>query len=409
MKWDFNLEKILQNIKNYWESINKERAQQILIGTVFGFVCIGMVSRLLSPSLKHFCRFVLEREAKEEGFQLQAVPVDAHECKSETIYRRLYAIGEIKAKSAVTFKCEISSGARIKALPLQEGEMVNEGDTLIEFDDAEAQGRYQNTIGARVKTEADFHRAEKLFEKQSISQSEFDKAKSEFEQAKGREAEAKAQLDKTIIKAPFSGVVGIVEHYRVGEYIKPDTPIVTLVDDQTIYVDMPIASKNFSEISKDQDVIVKVEAYPETEFKGKVIAVDSVINKETRTILLRAEVDNSDQRLKAGMMGDVQVITGVETDAFKVPEAAIVSVGEENFVYVVERGKAVKKKVIKGFAIGKERVIDEGLKKGQLVINVASLRIFEGCPVKIKSIDGLSEQEWLCKQKTAKKNKKTGS
>lgn len=403
MRFKFDLEKILQYIKNYWENIDKEKAQQVLVGIMVGFVAIGMVSRLMAPSLKHFCRWVLERESKEEAFQLQAVPVDVNECKAETIYRRLYAIGEIKAKSAVTFKCELYGGGRIKALPLQEGEMVNEGDVLIEFDDAEAQGTFQKAVGARTKAEADFGRAEKLFAKQSISQSEFDKAKSDFEQAKGQEAEAKARLDKTVIKAPFAGVVGIVEHYRVGEVVKPDAPLVTIVDDQTIYVDMPIASKNYNEISKDQDVIFKVEAYGETEFKGKVTAIDSVINKDTRTILLRAEVDNSDQRLKAGMMGDVQVITGVETDAFKVPEAAIVSVGEENFVFIVERGKAVKKKVLKSFAIGKDRVIDEGIKAGQLIINVASLRVFEGCPIKIKSIDGLTEEEWLKKQAAKKK------
>ena len=202
----------------------------------------------------------------------------------------------------------------------------------------------KSAAGIKANAEADFGRIEKLFAKQSISQREFDEAKAKFEKAKGEEATAKAQLDQTILKAPFSGVVGIVEHYRVGEVVKPDAPLVTLVDDQTIYVDMPIASKNYNEISKDQDVFFKVEAYGDTEFKGKVIAIDSVINKDTRTILLRAEVDNSDQRLKAGMMGDVQVITGIETDAFKVPEAAIMSVGEENFVYIVERGKAVKKK-----------------------------------------------------------------
>lgn len=406
MRFNFDLEKILQHIKTYWENIDKEKAQQILIGIIAGFVAIGMVSRLLSPSLKHFCRWVLERESKEDAFQLQAVPVDVNECKAETIYRRLYAIGEVKAKSAVTFKCELPGGGRIKSLPLQEGETVNEGDTLIEFEDAEAQGRYQRTVGPRVKAEADFERAEKLFEKQSISQSEFDKAKGEFERAKGEEAEAKAQLDKTVLKAPFSGVVGIVENYRVGEVVKPDAQLVTIVDDQTIHVYVPIASKSYNEISKDQDVILKVEAYPDIEFKGKVTAIDSVINKETRTILLRAEVDNSDQRLKDGMMGDVQVITGVETDAFKVPEAAIVSVGEENFVFIVERGKAVKKKVLKSFAIGKDRVIDEGLKAGQFIINVASLRIFEGCPVKIKSIDSLSEEEWMKKQEAKKKKRK---
>lgn len=406
MRFKFDLEKTLKYIKDYWDNIDREKAQQVLIGIIIGFVAIGMVSRLLSPSLKHFCRWVLERESNEDAYQRQAVPIDANECKTETIYRRQYAIGEIKAKSAITFKCELPGGGRIKSLPLQEGETVNEGDVLLEFEDAEAQGRYQNAVGLRTKAEADFGRAEKLFDKKSISQSEYDKAKSEFEQAKGRETEAKAQLDKTVLKAPFSGVVGIVEHYRVGEVVRPDTPLFTLVDDQTIYVDVPIASKNFSEVSKEQDVVFKVEAYPDTEFRGKVIAIDSVINKETRTILLRAEVDNSDQRLKAGMMGDVQVITGVETDAIKVPEAAIVSIGEENFVFIVERGKAVRKKVLKSFAVGKERVIDEGLKPGQLIINVASLRIFEGCPVKIKSIDGLSEDEWLKKNAEKKKQKK---
>jgi|GEM_PF-6901900 len=406
MRFNFDLEKLLQYAKHRWDNIDKEKAQQILVGIIAGFVAIGMVTRLLSPSLKHFCRWVLERESKEDAFQLQAVPVDVHECKAETIYRRLYAIGEIKAKSAVTFKCEVYGGGRIKSLPLQEGESVNEGDVLIEFDDVEAQGNYQKALGAKTKAEADFGRAEKLFAKQSISQSEFDKAKSELEQAKGNEAEAKGRLDKTIIKAPFSGVIGIVEHYRVGEVVKPDAPLVTLVDDQTIYVDVPIASKSYNEISKDQDIVFKVEAYPDVEFKGRVIAIDSIINKDTRTVLLRAEVDNSDQRLKAGMMGDVQVITGIETDAFKVPEAAIVSVGEENFVFIAERGKAVKKKVIKSFAIGKDRVIDEGLKSGQLIINVASLRIFEGCPVKIKSIDGMLEDEWLKKQEAKKKRKK---
>lgn len=402
----FNLEQILSKINTWWDQIDRDKAKQFLIGLMAGFVILGMVGRLIAPSLKHFCRWVIEKDVKEEAFSLQAVPVDVQECKPETIFRRLPAIGELKAKSTNAFKCELTSGGRIKALPLNEGEQVAEGDTLIEFDDAEYKGRYQSAIGARAKAEADFNRFEKLFAKNSISQAEFDKAKSEFEQAKGREAEAKAQLEKTIIKAPFPGTVGIVEHYKVGEVVRPDATLVTLVDDQLMDIDIPIASKNFSQISKDQDVIFKVEAYPDEEFKGKVIAVDSIISKETRTILLRAEVENKDRRLKAGMIADVQIVTGVETDAFKVPEAAIVTMGEESFVFVAERGKAARKKVLKSFAIGSDRVIDEGLKKGQLVVSVASMRIFEGCPLKVKSIDGMTQEEWLKKQEELKKAKK---
>jgi len=400
---------IKKNLVKLWGFIisDKKRLQQIITGIVIGFVAIGMTTRLLSPSLKHFCRWVIEQDTKEESFSLQTIPVDVLEVKPQTVYKRIYAIGELKGKSAATIKSELQSSARIKNIPMIEGEHVEKDTVLIEFDDAENKGRYQAAVAAHKNAKANFNRSEKLFKSKNISQNEYDKSKGDFEKTKGDEDTAKAQLEKTVIKAPFSGTVGIVENFRIGDVVRPDVALMTIVDDSKIHVDIPIASKHFSELSKNQEIVFTVEAYPDQTFRGHVTALDSVIRPETRTLLVRAEVDNENGTLKPGLMGDVQIITGMETEAFKIPEAAIVSMGEESFVFVSENEKAQRRKVIKSFAIGNDRVIDDGLKAGNLVVSVASLRLMEGSPLSIKSINEMSKEEWLKKQneKTKKVSK----
>lgn len=373
---------------------NKYDIKQIGIFFAVGLVGLVMIGRILSPATKQFCRYVLESDTTEEASGLQALPVDAIEIKPETVYKRLFALGELKAKSAINIKLELPQSARIEGIDFTEGQEVKKGDVLIRFDDREYRGQYQRALAEKERAEAEYNRAQRLQKSGSISKAEFEKAKAGFEGSMGELNRAKSLLDKCKITASIDGTIGIIENFRVGEVVRPETPIVNLVDNSVIRLDMQIPSKNITDLEVGQSVLLNVQTFPGEEFKGEIVALDSSVNTETRTLLVRAEVENPENKLKPGMIGNAQIITGALIDAFVVSDSSIISYGEKQIVFVVERGRASFREIITSFAIDDKRVVESGLKKGMLVVAVPGPRMVEGVPVKIQSVDGKTEAEW---------------
>jgi len=190
------------------------------------------------------------------------------------------------------------------------------------------------------------------------------------------------QLDKARIVAPFSGIVGL-RHVSAGEYITSGQALVNLEAIDPVKADFRVPERFLPAIRVGQTIRIKVDAYPDDIFEGKVYAIDPRLDVAGRSLLVRALVPNKDQRLRPGLFARVTVLLQLKEDALSVPEQAIVPQGDAQYVFKIVNGKVTLTKVVTGTRReGRVEIVD-GLSAGDEVVTAGQLKIRDGSAVSI--------------------------
>jgi membrane fusion protein (multidrug efflux system) len=168
-----------------------------------------------------------------------------------------------------------------------------------------------------------------------------------------------------------------------GAYVKAGADIVRLENVSSIKVDFRIPENYLSKIRSNQDISVKLDAYPGEEFKGRVYAIEPVVDERTRTIAMRARIPNKGTRLKPGMFVRVAVTLDSRQNAVVIPEQAIWPQGKDSFVYRVVDGKAALTKVAIGNRAPGSVEILKGLAANDMVITDGQMKLKDGAPVSV--------------------------
>ncbi|MBL0319935.1 MAG: efflux RND transporter periplasmic adaptor subunit [Alphaproteobacteria bacterium] len=297
-----------------------------------------------------------------------------------SLHAALSAVGTLEAAESADLKAEYAG--QVKAIPLQEGQLVKKGDVLVELDDsiAKADLAKANAVLANMKTQ--FGRSEELQKKNYISKQELDQSKSGYQEALAAADSARVRYDKTKIRAPFDGIAGL-RNFSVGDYIEVGRLLTTVDKIDPVKVDFMVPEKNFGDIKSGLDVTIETDAFPGKPAQGTIYAVDSRINPDTRNFHAKATATNPEGFLRSGMFARINVRLGERTGILMVPEEAIYPKGTQQFVFVVKEGKAVLTKITPGQREkGAVEVVD-GLHVGDEVIIEGVIRLRDGVPVKV--------------------------
>jgi membrane fusion protein (multidrug efflux system) len=184
---------------------------------------------------------------------------------------------------------------------------VSAGDVLLRLDDSIDRAALSGLVADRQLARVQFERASNLLPRKAVSQSEFDEAKARYDAAQAKVAEQQARIAKKTIRAPFDGLLGL-RQIDQGEYLTPGQTIVALQALDPIYVDYSVPERQFSAVSVDQPVEVTVDAYPGRVFSGRVTAIDSGVDEGTRSVDVRATLDNPEGVLRPGMLAEVRTL-----------------------------------------------------------------------------------------------------
>jgi membrane fusion protein (multidrug efflux system) len=194
-----------------------------------------------------------------------------------------------------------------------------------------------------------------------------------------RVASARSRLSDTVIRAPFSGRVGL-RRVSVGGLVAPGTVITTLDDTSSIKLDFTVPERVVAAMRAGLEIEATSVAYPGQTFSGRVASVDSRVDPSTRSVIVRAIVPNEQGLLKPGMFMNVRISRGA-ADVLVVPEEALVPEQGDVFVYVVADGKASKRKIQTGQrTIGNVQVTD-GLRAGDMVVTEGTQKLRDGASV----------------------------
>lgn len=312
--------------------------------------------------------------------------VSATEARTESWTPSIKAVGSVKAVNGIEVANEVPGV--ISSINFESGDTVKKGDILIRLNTAIDEAAVRTRRAEAQLAEQEFKRISDLLPKRAVSQSQFDESKANFDAAQARVNEADAQLSKKVIRAPFDGTLGI-RMVDQGEYIATGTPIVEINMLDPIYVDFTLSEKNLQDVAREYSVVATVAAVPEQEFKGKVSAINTSVNPETRTVRVRATLSNPQKLLRPGMFATIRTLQPKDDEVVTVPRTAVSYNTYGDFVFVIEEndgGDLVvnRRSVTAGQTRDKRVAILSGLEAGEKVVSKALLRLRAGQKVKIQ-------------------------
>lgn len=310
----------------------------------------------------------------------QSTPVETRAVTSGSIDRSWSAVGSLMANESLTVRPEIAG--RIVKLGFEEGGTVKRGALLFELDASVERAQVDQAAADLALATRNAKRAEELFASALIAAADRDAATASLDAATAALALARARLEKTVIRAPFAGRAGL-RKVAVGDYVNPGQDLVMLEDIGRMKLEFRLPELALADVRTGQPVQVELDAFPGERFVANVYALDSGVSMETRSIALRALLDNPDQRLRAGQFARVRLIVETQDNALLIPEQAVVPRGEQAFVFVIESGKAIEREVRLGQRRPGEVQVLEGLKLGDQIVTGGVQKISSGSAVAV--------------------------
>jgi membrane fusion protein (multidrug efflux system) len=313
------------------------------------------------------------------GARTSAAPLVAlAPVRAERVSRKLEALGNARANESVDISAKASN--IVTAVKFRDGERVRRGQVLVQLDDAQVRADVAAAQAALTESESQYNRSRELLSTQALSKSSFEQLEATMKANRARLAAANARLEDTVIRAPFSGRVGL-RRVSVGSLISPGAVITTLDDTSVIKLDFAVPENFLATLREGLTVRATAPAFPGRTFTGKVASIDSRVDPATRSVTVRALLANEDGALRPGMFLNV-ALANDERDALVIPEEALTPEAERQFVYVVAGGKAERREVrIGGRRPGSVEIV-AGLTAGEQVIVEGTQKVRDGGAVR---------------------------
>ncbi len=331
-------------------------------------------------------------------FKMPAATVETIVAKSKTWKPALFSVGSLKAIQGVNVSPELPG--QVIAIRFKSGQMVQKGDPLFQLDDAFDVSQLNNDLASLHLAQVQYDRQAILLKSNSTSKSARDEANAKLEQMKATVAGDRVQISKKNIRAPFSGKVGI-RMVNIGEYVNAGTALVLLQSLDPLFVDFSLPQQDLKKLRVGQGVRLMLSGVKQKEVMGKVTAINSAIDINTRTLQVRAEVPNPDMTLYPGAFANIYVQLPQQEHVVTIPQTAVAYTLYGDSVYLIKHegkskdGKpiirAIKQMVTLGEQRGDQVEIKKGLKAGDEIVNAGQVKLFDNAEVVINNSMALKE------------------
>ena len=265
-----------------------------------------------------FWKTQLQQSTVPKGFP--PAVVSATEVLEQHWQPSLQSVGSLVATNGINVSTEVNG--TVSDIVFTSGQPVQQDDILIRLDDAVDEAALEALRAESKLAKIQFTRSQDLLKKKVISKSEYDEAEAKYEAARARAKQQQAIIKRKIIRAPFSGLAGI-RQVDLGQYIKDGDPIVSLQALDPIYVDYTLSERYLNKIKTGQQVTLQLDAIPGKTFSGEISALNPGIDTGTRTLKIRATLNNSEGLLRPGMFAEVETITDAAQPVLTLPRTAI--------------------------------------------------------------------------------------
>jgi multidrug efflux system membrane fusion protein len=359
--------------------------------TILWFVMVGLLLTVVLGGLYEFNRF--RSQAIATFFANNRPPparISAVEVKTEIVPRFATGIGSVNAIHQVTINPEV--GGRVTKIFFEAGMTVKAGDPLVQLNDAPDRGDLASYQAQARWAETTLQRSTELAKRDFTAHETVDQKQSQLDQAKAMIIKTEAVIAQKLIRAPFSGQLGL-RQIEVGQYLNPGARIVTLTDLSTLYANFTLPSQMRAQISVGQRVNVTADAFPGRTFSAEITTIEPQISADTRTMAIQATMPNPENALLPGMFVNAAVVLPPQPDMMVLPETAIDYTLYGDSVYVIREDgkdakgnpilKAVRTPIKTGARWGNKVTILDGLKPGDRVVAAGQVKVQNGAQVAI--------------------------
>lgn len=316
------------------------------------------------------------------GIQAQQSPPGVTVCAAEiqSFPLSAEALGNAGANESVDIRPQIT--AAVTEILFTEGQTVKQGEVLVRLENSEPLADLAAARAALVDSESQYRRSEELFKTRVVSASQLEQLEAQRDADQAAVHAAQARLAQTVLRAPFAGKLGL-RRVSLGSIVNPSTIITTLDDTSVIKLDFDVPEVFLSRLEVGLNVEAHSAAWPDLEFDGKVISIDTRVDPVSRTITVRALLPNNDARLLPGMFLTVSLIKE-DVLGLMIPEQALVPERSKQFVFVIGPGDIAERREVRTGRRrpGQVEVID-GLSPGDVVVVEGTQKVIIGQPVKI--------------------------
>lgn len=354
------------------------------------------ITALIIPLFLLGCIFMSsgcgKQEAKVHEEKVVNTKVGAVEQKSLRPY--VETIGTLKPFEEVIISSEVDG--IVKNLRVSEGSPVSKGMTLVEINETDYRLEVNRVEAALRQAEAslanaklEYERKAALYKEELVTKQQFDDisarqalAEGELDRARASLSLAKEKLVKTKIYSPLQGAVR-EKKVTTGDYVKNGSQLLWIVKADPIKLQFTVPEKEVGKLRTGQDVMFKVDSFPDFEFKGHVNAIYPSLEERTRTLQVEALVPNHDAKLKPGLFAKVTLYTGQTRDIIVVPITAVLYEDSRVKVFVADGDRAKERPVKIGSKYGEHVEILEGLQKDETVVVVGQNNLAEGVKINV--------------------------
>lgn len=292
---------------------------------------------------------------------------------------RIEAVGTARAKEQVTLSAPVTE--RIVRINFEDGGYVAPGQVIAVLAQGQESAQLADARAQAREAGQQLGRLEALKKRGFATNASVDAQQAAAASARAQAAEATASIGDRVIRAPFGGWASL-RTVSAGAVVTAGTEIATISDISQIKLDFPVPETMLTAIAPGQTIVARAAAYPDQPFRGTIATIDPVVDPNTRAVMVRAVLPNTDRKLKPGMLLTVVIEAAVRT-APAVPELAVVGQGSDRFAFVIGADGTVKRTPVKtGLRNGGMIEITEGLRPGQKVVSEGVVKVSDGMKVR---------------------------
>lgn len=300
-------------------------------------------------------------------------------------------IGTMEAVHGVTVSADLPG--TVERISFESGQFVHEGDVLVELDTRQERAQLAALEAQSDLARANFTRTQQLMNAGVISRADFDASTAQQKQTEANVAETRATIERKTIRAPFSGILGL-RKVNLGQYLAAGNAVVPLQSLDPIYVDFGVPQQTASQVRPGNTLQVTSEDLVGREFRGRVNALNSVVDETTRNVQVQATLANPGGKLKPGMFVQVQLGFGQSRSVITLPASAISYAPYGDSVFVITDLKDPKGNPYRGVrqqfvkvdgSRGDQVAVVSGINAGEEVVTSGVFKLRNGAAVQVNN------------------------
>lgn len=325
-----------------------------------------------------------DKAADDDAEKKEPVPVEVEEIATGTVSAYITASANLVAENQVKLLGEVEG--RVATLLVEEGDFVRKGQPLATLVDDDAVIRLKKAQFKETNAQMAFERGEDLISKELISREEFDKFTMDYEIARQELAEAEWSLEKTTIRAPFSGQIS-ERMIQVGKHVRPGDELFQVTDYDPLIARIFLPERDVLGLEEGRDVRITLNADSSVELKGRIRQISPIVDTATGTVKVTVEANAAAAKVRPGSFVSIAIVRETHADSLLLPREAVLRELQKAHVFVVKDDVAVKRPVTLGLEEGGVIEAMAGVEAGEQVIVAGQGGLKDGSAIKILGLE----------------------